>query len=94
MFLNSFFTPTPPIEKSHSKTKFRFYQSILFSYFNSQIITISMTNNYNKDGMLKKAVPEDFELSDDEPTTINLDKEQTVSSNLFITFDCPLCQGK
>ena len=41
-----------------------------------------MTNNYNKDGMLKKAVHEDFELSDDEPTTINLDKEQKVSSKL------------
>ena len=53
-----------------------------------------MTNNYNKDGMLKKAVPEDFELSEDEPTTINLDKEQKVSSKLFTTFDCPLCQGK
>ena len=40
-----------------------------------------------------RSVPEDFELSDDEPTTINLDEEQKVSSK-FITFDCPLCQGK
>ena len=41
----------------------------------------------------KQPIPEDFELSDDEPTTINLDEEQKVSSK-FITFDCPLCQGK
>ena len=38
------------------------------------------------------AIPEDFELPD-EPTTINLDKEQK-STSKFITFDCPLCQGK
>ena len=43
--------------------------------------------------MKKQAIPEDFELSDEEPTTINLDEEQKVSSK-FITFDCPLCQGK
>ena len=43
--------------------------------------------------MSKKPVPEDFELSDDEPTTIKLDEEQKVSSK-FITFDCPLCHGK
>ena len=41
----------------------------------------------------KQPIPEDFELSDDEPTTINLDEDQKVSSK-FITFDCPLCQGK
>ena len=43
--------------------------------------------------MSKKTIPEDFELSDDEPTTITLDEEQRVSSK-FITFDCPLCKGK
>ena len=41
----------------------------------------------------KKPIPEDFELSDDEPTVINLNEEQKLSSK-FITFDCPLCQGK
>ena len=43
--------------------------------------------------MKKQPIPEDFELSDDEPTTINLDEEQKLT-NKFITFDCPLCQGK
>jgi hypothetical protein len=41
----------------------------------------------------KQPIPEDFELSDEEPTTINLDEEQKLTSK-FITFDCPLCQGK
>ena len=41
----------------------------------------------------KQPIPEDFELSGDEPTTINLNKEQTLSSK-FITFDCPICSGK
>ena len=41
----------------------------------------------------QKTIPEDFELSDQEPTTINLDEEQKLTSK-FITFDCPLCQGK
>ena len=41
----------------------------------------------------KQPIPEDFELSDDEPTMINLNEEQQLSSK-FITFDCPLCQGK
>ena len=41
----------------------------------------------------KKPVPEDFELSDDEPTTIKLDEENRVSSE-FITFDCPNCFTK
>ena len=43
--------------------------------------------------MKKQPIYEDFELSDEEPTTINLDEEQKVSSK-FITFDCPLCHGK
>ena len=41
----------------------------------------------------KQPIPEDYELSDEEPTTINLDEEQKLTSK-FITFDCPLCQGK
>ena len=41
----------------------------------------------------KQPIPEDFELSDEEATTIKLDEEQKVSSK-FITFDCPLCGGK
>ena len=41
----------------------------------------------------KQPIPEDFELSDDEPTTISLNQERKLSSK-FITFDCPLCQGK
>ena len=43
--------------------------------------------------MKKQPIPEDFELSDDEPTTINLDEEQKLTSK-FITFDCPLCHCK
>ena len=43
--------------------------------------------------MKKQPIPEDFELSDEEPTTINLDEEQKLTSK-FITFDCPLCLGK
>ena len=43
--------------------------------------------------MSRKPVPEDFELSDDEPTTITFDEEQKVSSK-FMTFECPLCHSK
>ena len=43
--------------------------------------------------MKKQPIPEDFELSDDEPATVNLNEEQKLSSK-FITFDCPLCHGK
>jgi hypothetical protein len=43
--------------------------------------------------MKKQPIPEDFELSDDEPTTVNFNKEQKLTSK-FITFDCPLCCGK
>ena len=43
--------------------------------------------------MKKQPIPEDFELSDDEPTTIKLDEEQKVSSR-FIPFDCPNCFTK
>ena len=41
----------------------------------------------------KQPISEDFELSDEEPTTINLDEEQKLSSK-FITFDCPMCGCK
>ena len=43
--------------------------------------------------MKKQSIPEDFELSDEEATTIKLDEEQKVSSK-FITFDCPNCFTK
>ena len=43
--------------------------------------------------MKKQPIPEDFELSDDEPATVNLNEESKLSSK-FITFDCPLCKGK
>ena len=43
--------------------------------------------------MKKQPIPEDFELSDDEPITIKLDEEQKVSSK-FISFDCPTCFTK
>ena len=46
-----------------------------------------------KKSIERKPIPEDYELSDDEPTTINLDEDQKVSSK-FITFDCPICHGK
>ena len=42
---------------------------------------------------LKNPIPEDFELSDDEPKMVNLSKEQKLTSKL-ITFDCPICCGK
>ena len=41
----------------------------------------------------KQPIPEDFELSDEEPTTINLDEEQKLTSK-NIVFECPLCSGK
>ena len=43
-----------------------------------------------KKSIERKPIPEDFELSDDEPTTIKLDEDQKVSSK-FITFECPNC---
>ena len=46
-----------------------------------------------KNNKSKYPIPEDFELSDDEPKLINLSKEQKLTSK-FITFDCPLCCGK
>ena len=41
----------------------------------------------------KQPIPEDFELSDEEPAVVNLNEEQKLSSK-FITFDCPICKGK
>ena len=41
----------------------------------------------------RKPIPEDFELSDDEPTMINLSEEQKLTSK-FIIFDCPNCFTK
>ena len=43
--------------------------------------------------IFKQPIPEDFELSDDEPKTVNLDEEQKLSGK-FITFDCPMCHCK
>ena len=43
--------------------------------------------------MKKQPIPEDFELSDDEPTTIKLDEDQKLTSK-NIVFECPLCNGK
>ena len=40
-----------------------------------------------------KAIPEEDVLSDDEPKTITLTKEQRLTSK-FIIIDCPLCNGK
>ena len=43
--------------------------------------------------MKKQPIPEDFELSDDEPATVNLNEEQKLTSK-NIVFECPLCKGK
>ena len=40
----------------------------------------------------KKPIPEEDVLSDDEPKTITLTKEQRLTSK-FIVIDCPLCHG-
>ena len=45
---------------------------------------------HRKTNMKKTPIPEDFELSDEDPTMIKLDGEQKLKSK-FITFDCPLC---
>ena len=46
-----------------------------------------------KKSIERKPIPEDFELSDDEPTMVDFDKEQKLTSK-NIVFDCPLCHGK
>ena len=43
-----------------------------------------------KNNKLKNPIPEDFELSDDEPKMVNLSKEQKLTSKNII-FDCPNC---
>ena len=45
------------------------------------------------DTIKKQPIPEDFELSDEEPTTIKLDEDQKLTSK-NIVFECPLCKGK
>ena len=40
-----------------------------------------------------KSIPEEDVLSDDEPKTITLTKEQRLTSK-YITIDCPICNGK
>ena len=54
---------------------------------------IHATKKHKKTKMNKTQIPEEFELADEEPTTIKLDEEQKLTSK-FITFDCPLCQGR
>ena len=41
----------------------------------------------------KQPIPEDFELSDEEPAVVNLNEEQKLTSK-DIVFECPLCMGK
>ena len=43
--------------------------------------------------MKKQPIPEDFELSDDEPKMVNLSEEQKLTSKNII-FECPLCHCK
>ena len=43
--------------------------------------------------MSKQPIPEDFELSDDEPKMVSLNNEQKLTGKTII-FDCPLCYGK
>ena len=43
--------------------------------------------------MKKQPIPEDFELSDDEPTMVNLNEEQKLTSKNII-FECPNCFTK
>ena len=45
------------------------------------------------DPIKKQPIPEDFELSDEEPPTIKLDEDQKLTSK-NIVFECPLCKGK
>jgi hypothetical protein len=47
----------------------------------------------SKSKIPKKPIPEDFELSDEEPAVVNLNEEQKLSSK-NIVFECPLCNGK
>ena len=47
----------------------------------------------SKSKIPKKTIPEDFELSDEEPAVVNLNEEQKLTSK-NIVFECPLCNGK
>ena len=47
----------------------------------------------SKSKILKKPIPEDFGLSDEEPAVVNLNEEQKLTSK-NIVFECPLCNGK
>ena len=47
----------------------------------------------SKSKIPKKPIPEDFELSDEEPAVVNLNEEQKLTSK-NIVFECPLCNGK
>ena len=44
----------------------------------------------SKSKIPKKPIPEDFELSDEEPAVVNLNEEQKLTSK-DIVFECPLC---
>ena len=46
-----------------------------------------------KSNHLKSPIPEDYELSDDEPAVVNLNEEHKLTSK-NIVFECPLCRGK
>ena len=59
---------------------------MMINYFK---VKIDATQEKKK-SIERKPIPEDFELSDDEPTTIKLDEDQKVSSK-SITFECPHC---
>ena len=41
----------------------------------------------------KQPIPENVELSNDEPTTVNFNKEQELTTK-FIIFECPIRKGK
>ena len=66
--------------------------NLIITYLNVNIHA-SEKEKKAKANMNKTPIPEDYELSDEEPTTIKLDKEQKLTSK-FITFDCPLCKGE
>ena len=46
-----------------------------------------------KSSLKKQPIPEDFDLSDDEPTMVNLNEEQKLTSK-NIVFECPNCFTK
>ena len=54
---------------------------------------MAKNKNETKRNRMKLPIHEDFELSDDEPKTVNLNQKQKLTSK-FINFDCPICHGK